>query len=943
MQLPRTISLDGEWDFFYSPLAFDGKASSIPEVSVFTGKMVIPGYWDDHYDLIEEEDFFGLEARFNPDYRKPYFPMSASLTPHACSSFLVGTGFYRKSVKLTEPGSLVLDIGPAVWGSTVFCNRKLVAKNMGYSTGYKCDLDGFFQYGEYNELIIVVCNVHDDGGAYCRADGSHDGEAVGARPGQHRGLAVQGYQSERAGIGGGISIRQTPSARIMDSFLSFDGTNVNFHVKLKNGKGCRLQWKMRANNTEAASGEQICQDDSVEFNTIVPNIHLWSDYDPFLYEVSLSLYSSDMMLQDTATQLWGARTIECKGTRILVNNMPVYFRGVTDHFYYPETANAHFDMEKYIHDFGILKQAGFNFIRCHTHCPPEPFLDACDKLGIFVQIEMMPVWSMEEALPIIGLMRKHTSAAILCEGNEKKITDSNIVKMRELAATLKRIAPGILFSPHEAMRLVEYAFEPWQKLTKEPFTHDAQRLAAVAEFSDLYGSLGPYSAFSYALDNFPGSKPVDECLSVFKKPCLMHEMGIQGGYIDFSLEKRYEGTFIGTDMFSAVREHMQRHGVYENAEHYYKNNCRLISQIRKQAFENVRSCQNATGYDFLGGIDTHWHLTGYPCGIFNEFYEEKYGETIGDVRRYNGENVLICSAFNHRNLLAGNTFSERIMISYFSHVTAKNATLTWSFETDDGTFTQSGQCGGISLEPGTLTDLATISFTLPSLAKPQKATLRVLFADNAQAVDNFWPFWLFPKIQNDAVNGVRVTDTLTDDDIDFAASGGAVLLTGNFPCQSMQETFRTTTSGRCIGHGGTIIHEHPAFAGFPHEEWADWQFYPMMSGSHSMIYNGTMPEFMPVFELIPAFKMVKHKSLLSEFNVGNGRIMMCGLVLSEADPAASYLKNALVSYLTKRDFAPAANWSPNDLKKRIKQKQASQKDVIYDAGGRPVASDSIFQ
>ena len=51
---------------------------------------------------------------------------------------------------------------------------------------------------------------------YHRVDGSHDGEAVGARPGQHRGLAAQGYQSERGGIGGGVSLRLTRKARIDD-------------------------------------------------------------------------------------------------------------------------------------------------------------------------------------------------------------------------------------------------------------------------------------------------------------------------------------------------------------------------------------------------------------------------------------------------------------------------------------------------------------------------------------------------------------------------------------------------------------------------------------------------------------------------------------------------------------------------------------------------------
>ena len=92
-----TFSLDGKWDFYYSPQKFDPEKDHLPEKELFTGKMVTPGYWDDHYELFGEEDYFGLTARFNPDYRKPYFPMARSLCPHAASSFLIGSGFYRKT------------------------------------------------------------------------------------------------------------------------------------------------------------------------------------------------------------------------------------------------------------------------------------------------------------------------------------------------------------------------------------------------------------------------------------------------------------------------------------------------------------------------------------------------------------------------------------------------------------------------------------------------------------------------------------------------------------------------------------------------------------------------------------------------------------------------------------------------------------------------------
>ena len=105
MEQMLTVPLDGMWEFFYSPQKFDENAP-LPDRKEFTGRMVTPGYWDDHLELFDEEDFFGLRARVNPDYRKPHFPMGTSLLPHASSSFLIGTGFYRKRVRFSPPPAL---------------------------------------------------------------------------------------------------------------------------------------------------------------------------------------------------------------------------------------------------------------------------------------------------------------------------------------------------------------------------------------------------------------------------------------------------------------------------------------------------------------------------------------------------------------------------------------------------------------------------------------------------------------------------------------------------------------------------------------------------------------------------------------------------------------------------------------------------------------------
>ena len=293
MDRPVCVPLDGIWEFFYSPQKFD-ENTPLPERKAFSGRMVTPGYWDDHLELFDEEDFFSLRARFNPDYRKPHFPMGTTLLPHASSCFLVGTGFYRKQVKLeTSPGARVfLAVGPAMWGCAVFCNGSFAGKVTGYSVSTEFDITHFARGGELNEIVIAVCNVHDDGGAFCRLDGSHAGTAFGARPGQHRGLAAQGYQSERGGIGGGVSLRLTKKARIDDFFLSSENGNPLWHIELHNANGCRIGWRIDDDGKNIQNGSVACTADKLSFATDeLPE--KWSHDHPFLYDTQfMSTFSS---------------------------------------------------------------------------------------------------------------------------------------------------------------------------------------------------------------------------------------------------------------------------------------------------------------------------------------------------------------------------------------------------------------------------------------------------------------------------------------------------------------------------------------------------------------------------------------------------------------------------------------------------------------------------
>ena len=111
----------------------------------------------------------------------------------------------------------------------------------------------------------------------------------------------------------------------------------------------------------------------------------------------------------------------------------------------------------------------------------------------------------------------------------------------------------------------------------------------------------------------------------------------------------------------------------------------------------------------------------------------------------------------------------------------------------------------------------------------------------------------------------------------------------------------------------------------------------MMTDSVSFATDPGMPEYRPMLELIPSFKLIRRKSLLSEFRVGRGRLMLCGLRLTADDPAAKWMKHLLLDYLVQGEYAPAPEWPPEDLRSRLNARpQAAASGKKIDAGGRPV-------
>lgn len=137
--------------------------------------------------------------------------------------------------------------------------------------------------------------------------------------------------------------------------------------------------------------------ETVSLSKKVEAPHLWSDEDPYLYTLIISLYDKDGGYYGSISQQLGFREISFTRTTgttantsvyqtMLLNGKPLFFRGVNRHDTNPETGRylPHELIEK---DVQIMKQLNVNAVRTSHYPNDRYFYDMCDKYGILVMAE----------------------------------------------------------------------------------------------------------------------------------------------------------------------------------------------------------------------------------------------------------------------------------------------------------------------------------------------------------------------------------------------------------------------------------------------------------------------------------------------------------------------------------------------------------------------------
>jgi len=424
-QSGRFISLNGEWDFNLVLKPADAPVDFYQTKVTGWNKIAVPSNWE-------------LKGYDVPIYKSSIYPFRPVNPPYVPRDYNA-VGSYQRSFTLPESWdglNITLHFGGVSSAFTVWVNGKF----LGY--GEDACLPSEFNVTPYlvkGENIVSVQVIRWSDASYLedqdhwRLSGIQREVFLMAEPKLRIADIHVQARLDKQYQDGILSIRPR-----LDNYTGDTARNLVLKAQLYDNMNQPVLAEPLRMKAADIINESFPRLDNPKFGlleTTVKNPLKWSDEEPNLYTLVLSLEGPDGTVAEAKSCKVGFRSVEFRDgdSKLLINGKLTYLYGVNRHDHHPVKGKA-LSREDIRRDVLQIKQFNINCIRT-SHYPNDPyFYDLCDSFGILVIDEANyethgiggilsndPNWAhamMERSNRMVLRDKNHPSVIIWSLGNE---------------------------------------------------------------------------------------------------------------------------------------------------------------------------------------------------------------------------------------------------------------------------------------------------------------------------------------------------------------------------------------------------------------------------------------------------------------------------------------------------------------------------------------------
>ena len=418
-------------------------------------------------------------------------------------TYYEGSLWYKKSfdyAKAKESNRVFIYFGASNYETNVYLNGKKLGKHIGGFTPFNFEATHLLKEKD-NFLIVKVDNKRKkEGVPTLNTDWWNYG-----------------------GITRDVQLVETAATFIQDYVIQLDPNNnqkilcnIALNGTAKAGKKVSLSIPQLDLNKTFTTNEK----GEITTNLEVANLNYWSPNDPCLYDVQLRLDNH------TLSDQIGFRTITTSGAEILLNNSPIFLKGISIHEESPSRGGRGHSQEDALQLLNWAQELGCNYVRLAHYPHNEHMVRLADQMGILVWEENPVYWTIDWENPdtyanaqnqlseVIARDKNRASVIIWSMANETPTSAARNTFLRNLAAFARKQDPTRLISA--ALEQSDYKGNPLVRTISDSFAQEVDILS-----------------FNQYIGWYDG--PVEKCQTIqwqidVDKPVLISEFGAGAKY-----------------------------------------------------------------------------------------------------------------------------------------------------------------------------------------------------------------------------------------------------------------------------------------------------------------------------------------------------------------------------------------------------------------------------